>query len=274
MVALVTPSPLLDSFGQVAPVILVASGIFLGVPLCIAIANDYFKRAATLKRQCRSSEVLVCEGTASDLVAQGRESKEIRRQVGGAEVVLEVLMQSGLVWTINGQQEKSWIVVPRGRTARTPEQARLAARYVRPVKTHEGMVRLHQRALSEAERLELRGYLPSISLKGGLLALLLNALAAGHVVAYARNPTTVPLTGAVLVALALWFGAQLAFALRARRRMRRDLDEGFVVINQPDPDVAASQESVVEFLPYSGAEWTTGGRATAWRRLYGTVGGG
>jgi hypothetical protein len=29
---------------------------------------------------------------------------------------------------------------------------------------------------------------------------------------------------------------------------------------------------VVEFLPHSGAEWTTGGRAASWRRSYGATG--
>ena len=40
----------------------------------------------------------------------------------------------------------------------------------------------------------------------------------------------------------------------------------------PDPTPEASQESVVEYLPNAGYEWTTGGRAPAWRRLHGPTG--
>lgn len=260
------PSAPQESVISVAALILVALGIFLGVPLCIVIANDHFKRAGALKRQSRSSEVLVCEGPVEEA------EEKIRRRVGDdPEVVLEVLAQSGLVWTINGRPQESWLVAPRVRTAGSPEQARLAARYVRPVETEGGTFRLHQRALSEEERVELRSYLPRVTLALGALILLLNAGAASQVVLYARNPTGVPLVGVVLLAGVVWCDGRLVVAMRTRLRMLRDLGEGFVVIYQPDGAATASEESVVEFLPHSGAEWTTGGRAAPWRRWHGTV---
>ena len=248
-------------------------GIFLGLPLCIAIANDHFKRASVLKRQCRDSEVLVCEGAVADLAIQPRELEKLRRQLGhSSEVVLEVLMQSGLVWAVNGQVQESWVVVPRGRTVGPPDHARLAARYVRPVETENGTLRLHQRPLSEQECSELRGYLPRVRLPGGIVALLVNAAAVVHVVAYVRTPVGVPLMGALLFTLAVWCDAQLLLVLRTRHRMLRDLRQRFVIIYQPEPAVNASEELVVEFLPHSGAEWTTGGRAASWRRSYGATG--
>ena len=256
---------------ETARVILVALGIFLGVPLCIVIANDYFKRSALLRQQYRDSEVLVCEGTVGELMAEPPELEHLRRQIGGegSEVVLEVLKQSGLVWSVNGETEESWVPVQRGRTVGAPEQARLAAQYVKPVETDEGTFRLHQRALSDGECSELRAYLPRIKLFGGLVALLMNAVAVAHLVAQMQSPKALPLTGIVMVTVAVWCYANLVFAFRTRRKMLQDLRERYVVIYQPDPAPDASQESVVEYLPNAGYEWTTGGRAAAWRRLYG-----
>lgn len=101
--AIGTSSALQGSFTATFMVILAVLIIFLGVPLCIAIANDFFKRAGVLKRQCRDSKVLVCEGAVADLIAQPKELKKLCRQIGqNSEVVLEVLMQSGLVWESTG----------------------------------------------------------------------------------------------------------------------------------------------------------------------------
>jgi hypothetical protein len=248
-------------------------GIFLGVPLCIVMSNDYFKRAALLRRQYRDSEVLVCEGAGADLVAEPPELAQLRRQIGeSAEVALEVLKQSSLVWSVNGHPQESWIAVQRGRTAGAPDQARLAAQYVKPVETDEGTFRLHQRPLSEGECSELRAYLPRVKLFGAVIALLMNVVAVAHLVAHIRQPEGLRLTGIVMVTVAVWCDVNLVLAFRARRKMLRDLRERYVVIYQPDPAPDASRESVVEYLPNAGTEWTTGGRAAAWRRLHGPTG--
>jgi hypothetical protein len=248
-------------------------GIFLGVPLCIVMSNDYFKRAALLRRQYRDSEVLVCAGAVADLVAEPPELENLRRQIGDSpEVVLEVLKQSSLVWSVNGHPQESWIAVQRGRTAGAPDQARLAAQYVKPVETDEGTFRLHQRPLSEGECSELRAYLPRLKLPGSIIALVMNAVAVAHLVAQIRKPEGLPLTGIVMVTVAAWCDVNLVLAFRARRKMLRDLRERYVVIYQPDSAPDASQESVVEYLPNAGTEWTTGGRAAAWRRLHGPTG--
>ncbi len=253
-----------------ALVVLVSLGIFLGVPLCIVIANDYFKLAALLRRQYRDSEVLVCEGAKADLVAEPPELARLRREIGESlEVVLEVLKQSSLVWSVNGRPQESWIAVQRGRTAGAPDQARLAAQYVKPVETDEGTFRLHQRPLTEGECSELRAYLPRVKLAGVIIVLVMNAVAVAHLLAHLRQPEGLPLMGIVMVTVAVWCDVNLVLALRARRKMQRDLRERYVVIYQPDPAPDASQESVVEYLPHAGTEWTTGGRAAAWRRLHG-----
>jgi len=256
-----------------ALLILVVLGIFLGVPLCIVMSNDYFKLAALLRRQYRDSEVLVGEGAVADLVAAPPELEHLRRQIGESpEVVLEVLKQSGLVWSVNGRSQESWITVQRGRTAGAPDQARLAAQYVKRVETDEGTFRLHQRPLSEGECSELRAYLPRVKLAGAIIALVMNVVAVAHLVAHIRKPEGLPLMGIVMVTVALWCDVNLVLAWRARRKMLRDLHERYVVIYQPDPAPDASQESVVEYLPNAGTEWTTGGRAAAWRRLHGPTG--
>jgi hypothetical protein len=266
----ISPAPQAP-FAANALLILVILGIFLGVPLCIVMSNDYFKLSALLKRQYRDSEVLVCEGAAADLVAEPPELERLRGQIGESpEVVLEVLKQSSLVWSVNGRpQQSSWIVVQRGRTAGAPDQARLAAQYVKPVETDEGTFRLHQRPLSEGECSELRAYLPRVKLAGGIIALVMNAVAVAHLMAHIRKPEGLPLMGIVMVTVAVWCDVNLVLALRVRRKMLRDIRERYVVIYQPDPAPDASQESVVEYLPNAGTEWTTGGRAAAWRRLHG-----
>jgi hypothetical protein len=265
----ISPAPH-EPFVANALLILVILGIFLGAPLCIVMSNDYFKLVALLKRQYRDSEVLVCEGTVADLVAEPPELAHLRRQIGeSAEVVLEVLKQSRLVWSVNGHPQESWVVVQRGRTAGAPDQARLAAQYVKPVETEDGTFRLHQRPLSEGECSELRAYLPQVKLAGGIIALVMNLVAVAHLVAHIRKPVGLPLMGIVMVTVAGWCDANLVLAMRARRKMLRDLRERYVVIYQPDPAPDASQASVVEYLPNAGTEWTTGGRAAAWRRLHG-----
>ncbi len=256
-----------------ALLILVSLGIFLGAPLCIVMSNDYFKLVALLKRQYRDSEVLVCDGAVEDLVAEPPDLEHLRRQSGeSSEVVLEVLKQSRLVWSVNGYPQESWVVVQRGRTAGAPDQARLAAQYVKPVETEDGTFRLHQRALSEGECSELRAYLPRVKLAGFVIALVMNVVAVAHLIAHLRKPQGLPLMGIVMVTVAGWCDVNLVFAMRARRKMLQDLRERYVVIYQPDPAPNASQESVVEYLPNAGTEWTTGGRASAWRRLHGPTG--
>lgn len=257
---------------ETAAVVYFAVCTFVGIPLAFVMANDAFRRARLLTRQLREPQVLVCEGAAADLIAEGQALRRLRRQIAHrTEVVLEVLVPTGLVWTIDGAPAARWILVPRSRTATPPPQARMAARYVRPVDTPIGTLRLHQRLLSETECAELEGYLPRITRLRGLSMLALHALAVGHVVAFVRHPAGVPFMSALMVTAVLWCDVQIVRLFRARRRMQRDLRERFVVIYQPDPESTASEASIVELLPHTGAEWTTGGRPASWRRLYGAT---
>jgi hypothetical protein len=261
----------------IAATVIATLSIFLGIPVSIAIANDYFKRAGVVRRQLLSSEVLVCEGTVDDIVAPSKGLKNIRREVGsGSDVVLELLVPSGLVWSVNGRHSMFWTIAPTGRTAETADLARFAAQFVRPIETNNGTFLIHQRLLSNEECRELRGYLPRIRVKAALLLTLINALAGLMVLAvlthaYSSRPLSMRLSDGLLVTFVLWCDLQLVSTLRARWRMQRDLRERFVVIYQPDSAVDGGHGSVIEFLPYSGAEWTAGGRAAAWRRAYGTL---
>lgn len=259
-----------DSLVTTAMAIVAFVGLLLCLPICIVVANDHFKRAGVLKRQCADPRVLVCEGAAADLAIEPKELRKLRREArADGDLVLEVLMQSSLVWTVNGSLHESWVTAPSGRTVGLPDQARLAAQYVRPVETDHGTLRLHQRRLSDEECVELRGYRPRVKLQIVLVALLANALAAAHAVAYLRESAGVPLTGVVLVTTALWCDAQFLRVVRARRKMRRDERERVVVIYQPDPAADATQASVIEFLPHSRLEWTISGHAAPWRRVHG-----
>src|SRR4030095_14223840 len=104
------------------------------------------------------------------------------------------------------------------RRAGRREQARLAAQYVKPVETEDGMFRVHQRPLSEGECSELRAYLPQVKLAGGIIALVTNLVAVAHLFAHIRAPVGLPLMGIVMVTVAGWCDANLVLAMRARRK--------------------------------------------------------
>jgi hypothetical protein len=262
-----------DAFTGTAAAIVVVLSIFVGIPLSIVLANDYFTRAGVLRRQGASSEVLVCEGSVEDIVAPPKELDNIRREVGeGPGVVLELLVPSGLVWTVNGRRSKVWTIAPTSRTAETPDVARLAAQYVRPVETDEGTFLVHRRPLSDAEHTELRGYVPKLTVKAVLVLTLMNVMAGAIVMAvivraYPSQPLTTLVIHGFLVTFVLWCDVKVASTIQTRWRMQRDLRERFVVIYRAD----AALGSVIEFLPYTRAEWTTDGHAAAWRRAHGRL---
>ena len=252
-----------------ALLIVVVAAVALGTPLCFAIANDYFKRVGVLTRQSRDATVLVCEGRLADLVLRPADRKKLPRHLAdGLSVVLEVLSQSSLVWSINGRASETWIIAPRGRTVDPPDQARLAAQYVRPVQTEQGTLRLHQRRLSADEGSELRGYLPRLGSPRVIFALGLNLIAAAHVIGYVRNPTAAPWLEILVITAVGWCDVQLVRLVRVWWRLSRDVRDESVVIYQSDPAAEASIETVTEFLPHSGMAWTIAGRAAPWRRLY------
>jgi hypothetical protein len=250
-----------------ALLIVVVLTVALGTPLCFAVANDYFKRVGVLKRQSRDTTVLVCEGPRTDLVLRPADMKKLGAEQGPG-VVLEVLSQSSLVWSVNGRSPEAWIVAPRGHTVEPPDQARLAAQYVRPVETDQGTFRLHQRRLSAEECTELRGYLPRLGSPRVIFALALNVIAAAHLIGYARNPSGPPWLGILVVTAVGWCDVQLFRLVRVWLRMSRDVRDESVVIYQSNPAADASMETVTEFLPHSGMAWTIAGRAAPWRRLY------
>jgi hypothetical protein len=261
-----------DSLVGTAALVVTLGAILLGMPVCLALANDHFKRAGALKQQLRSPEALISEGVIEDLAGQRKTIATILKVVDGrAEIVLEVLAPSGLVWTINGRAHSSWTIAASARTARTPSHARLAARLVRPVESDGGTIHLHQRPLSEGERVELRSYVRNIPIKAALIVLVLNAAAIFQLTLYTRSLTGAPLVDVVVIAGAVWCDLRVHRALRTRHRLLKDLREAFVVIYQPDCDGAAAEESVVEFLPHTRLEWTTGGHPARWRRVYGAI---
>jgi len=263
------PEPTLATALAIVVVMVVA----LGTPLCFAVANDHFKRAGVLKRQLGDATVLVCEGRLADLVVRPADRKKLpRHPEDGLNVVLEVLSQSSLLWSINGRAAESWIIAPRGHTVEPPDQARLAARYVRPVQTEQGTLRLHQRRLSAEEGSELRGYLPRLRSPRVMFALGLNLIAVSHVIGYVRNPAEPPWLGILVVTAVGWCDVQLVRLVKVWWRMSRDIRDESVVIYQSDPAAEASMETVTEFLPHSGMAWTIAGRAAPWRRLYAPAG--
>jgi hypothetical protein len=213
--------------------------LLLGLPICILIANDFFKRVGALKHDRRSPTVAVSSP-------------------------LEVLVESRAIWSMNGKRFDRWMTVTHGVTAPAPEQAARAARYVRPVEMANGSHNLHQRSLSPGERAELAAASPSLRGRFLLSLILFNAFAIATIVAVIMRGPGVTFFGFLATAYAAWMDFQLWKWLRFRRMFKQDLAAGFVVISQKN-----EAAPIMEVLPQSGIQWMLAGVPSAWRRAQG-----
>lgn len=252
----------------------IALYVLAGVPLSLAAGARALRLYRALRRDAEAGRVVVCTGRGSDFVAPVKTAKRLMRAGFSFErdgdIALEVLPGSGVLWTLNQRRPEETITLPRGATSETPEFAAIAAKWTRPLEIAGGAIEYNRRSLSAAEKSELQLYVPDISLK-------LVWLAALHVLLVYQIVRFVE--GDVFYGVLAFFSSVIAFIadrrmlrlIQFQKSLRRDLEEGWVAIVKPrshndDP------MTVIEYLPLTGAEWTTGGIPAAWRKMYGRFG--
>ncbi|HEX8151994.1 MAG TPA: hypothetical protein VF698_02660, partial [Thermoanaerobaculia bacterium] len=148
-----------------------------------------------------------------------------------------------------------------GQTAIKSDHAQMAAKFAVP-NPEDHDVASGERALSTPELIELQGHASpleavEIVLLGMLLAVVVTSW--WHaVVARAANLALPILSSTGFI----WFGARLFRQWRIARRFAPDVRYGRVVIITTN-----GGQTVLEFLPYSGVQWSENHRAATWRRL-------
>ena len=232
--------------------------LLLGGSVFTSLALDRFRWSRGLRHDLEADVVHVFEEESADEPA----SSSPRR--------IEVLGASSLFWRIDGVRPPRWTAALVARTARTPEAASVAARWVRPVAVPGGRVAmLNQRALSPEEILELRR-LVLRSLPGRILTALLVAYFAWSATMRLRAPDR-DVFAFLVAGAAVFVGSRLVRDLQARWRFRRDAANGRVVIVQsapvPGPDGEPTPGPTLEFLPVSNLPWTRDGKPLPWRTL-------
>lgn len=247
--------------------------VLAGIPLTIAAGTRALKLYRAMRKDADLGRVVVCTGRGSDFIAPLKTAKELLRSGFNfdqdSEIALEVLPGSGVLWKLNHRRAHRTITLPRGATSVTPEFAAIAAKWTRPLDLADGAIEYNRRALSEGEKEELSTYVPDLRLK-------LLWLAALHVLLIYQVAKF--LGGDVFYGVLAGFSALIAII--ADRRMLRlyafrkamldDVEEAWVAIVKPrSRPENESEQRAVEYLPTTGAEWTTDGTPAAWRKMYG-----
>jgi hypothetical protein len=178
---------------------------------------------------------------------------------GDAEVTIEVLPESELLWTVNGILKHERVFVARGTTALVPDHAVMAANFLKPVNEN---VAAHQRRLSDDELGELLRHMPAVTFARALFAVLaIAAIAAGVFGAIEVHGGMITL--AAIGGLVAWRTIPpVVQTFRARMRMRRDVAERYAVIVR-----AVGAQTTIEFLPHSRILWTEDAQPARWRRV-------
>jgi hypothetical protein len=228
-----------------------------------------FRYWRAVRADIRGRVVVRCEGSLDDLlVSRARlldEPPSVVRISSNRDerVAIEVLPVSQRLWSCDGRHAHHTVIVPKSSTASAPEHARMAANFVQPVNDD---VAMHQRALTPAELMELKGYAPAVDPARYLLAgLLVDGAVAGFWLVLQRRTDSL-LIAAVFSIAAFLAVIRLVRDASRRRRISRDVTAGLVIIVRARQGDGLGKPK--EFLPHSGIAWTTDGLPAAWRRLF------
>ena len=215
--------------------------------------------ASDLRKDAKRGVVHVARGTIGDLVIADLVSPRDRDP---DPISIDVLPHSGLVLKRNGRSLPDEILVPITETSALPEQAAMAANFVRPTSRED--VFAHQRAMTEAELRELDRYAPKVELPMYVITALLAIIWIVLVAMSIRGSVAAffPLYGAIPVALVAHSTWR---RWNNRRHIAGDLAAAFVVIVRvrDGEGLAPSQE----YLPSSGILWTSNGAPANWRKV-------
>lgn len=179
------------------------------------------------------------------------------------EMTLEVLAHSHFVWTRDGVPVSPAVIAHGTATVAAPDHARLAANFVHPA-DDESDVLVHQRALDSEELRELESYAPRPSFALAVLAAVgIAGTIASYVLAVTGRLTTLA-PAFLFVAVGGWAAWDVLKSHRAHRRIRADLEAGYVVIVRVKEGAELSDPT--EVLPASMIIWTENGVAAEWRK--------
>lgn len=265
--------------------IIIAQAFELGLLYCwgpvlillIFVARGGGVRAAAMVRwlravraDARDPVVLSASGPLADsfiAVKTLRGPQQLRFFRDEETLAVEVLPQSGMLWSYNGRRTVQPMFVARSRTSLPPEHARMAANFVKPVEGAEGVFS-HQRPLDEHEREELRSYLTGVSpLRVGIAVAMLVFGAGLIAVALDSLDFLVIIGGAGLLLIGVARLFNLASRMRLLRLLRNDERESVAVIVREEQE--GELGAPVEFLPYSRRIWTRNGVPALWRKISG-----
>jgi hypothetical protein len=246
------------------------------VPLAIANAVQWFRRARSVNRDLTAGKVAICEGESGEFAVAAPVAKRLVRLgvtiANDSPLKLEVLPKSASIWTVNGRRVGELVALPRGATSTTPEFATVAAKWTKPLETLRGLIQYNRRSLSDSEKEELRFYLPNLS-RRLLWLIALHLLLAYQLVRFARGDYAYGMMAFLSAAIAMLANRKMLRVVQFHRKLRRDLSEGWVIIVRPTNDPEDEKTPAVEYLPVTGAEWTSAGHPATWRKMYGRFSG-
>lgn len=253
-------------------------------PWLVLTARDCLILARDLRRDVRTGradrfeghvgQVIGVDGTLRRLVKAG-----LLHRGAYEPQWLEILPESGLVWSANGAHPKRWVRASYAETANLPTYASVAAEWVETVDaSREDAFHVGRRDLSEPEVTELRRHMRRIIFKPAVVAVFLNAwlivalwalysgarrLEEGHQV----------FLFAVLVAVTVQVDLGLIKCVHLGIKFARDLRLRVAVIVR-SPALVPQQAGQAllpadEFLGASGVLWTRSGTPAPWRLMPG-----
>ena len=260
----------------------------LGLPVCLLLARDCFRRSKGLFGDLKCDFIKRFEGPLAPNQIADETLERLRRaklapKKGAAWYGMEILPASGRVWRVTGAAVRGWVVAQTVEVAQTPEFANIASQWLQPFAQNENATLLGgQRDLSSAEQDELRRFARLLWLRPLPFAAGLTLWAAMPVAAWMLGRHSANAfsfwQALFLVFFAVVTDYHFIHAVLLSRRIGQDAQRGRVMIlseqanlekDKPpaQSQINAGKAEIVELLPISRMIWTGDGRPAAWRVL-------
>jgi hypothetical protein len=244
----------------------------LGLPLLIFPGTRQYKFANGLKNDLQHGSVYVFCGSPDNRlgdtpVISALVKNRLIDLKGMEELKLEVLEKSSYLFSAGGKVvlERS-IHANIARVVNPPEFAQLAAKYVQP--TDEPGISRHQRNLNEEEVEEMNHhYRRSINVRSIIWTLVLVLFGPFPLIyQILRREEFSAMAGPIFISLLAALSIlRLSKNLRISFKLKQDLKDGFVFIEQRITDNASENGNTYEYLPHTQFLWTENHRPAAWR---------
>jgi hypothetical protein len=275
-----------DADGMPGPVgIFLVTAMLPLMAVVLVLGRRWVRWYRTVRRDARAGVAYRFEGAMDGLFPGAELRDRLQKErllplcLRGTQC-LEVLPESGLVWSVNGIRPRRSISAPTAHVAEVPAIARIAAEWLEPVAPADEVTAwVGQRELAAAEADEIRLHAarvvrPSLVWGTGLtlwLGFLLGlAVRAGQLPTGWHGALLAILAMAALHAdITLLRSLRLSWELRRDSRLRRAVIVRSPVphLNPEEPERETTLSEPEEYLPVSSLVWTKGGRPAAWRTV-------